>query len=1189
MSKERKVNDRVRFTEKTLSVQLKNAAKHHIESFEYAIEQCLPRICQNLLAAELSAPTEAEIARNPSANKIQYPFKKMLIWFENFQLRKPIRQDQSTGLISLSQSSQAAAGGDGDKIYPSECRIRSLTYSAPLYATIARKIDNEPEEKVTVPLGDIPVMIRSSNCHLYGLTEEELVKKHEDMAEFGGYFIINGNERIVRMLIMTKRNYPVAFSRPTFINRGKLFTPFAVQMRCVRDDLFAQTLTLHYLSDGNCSMRLIYQKQEFLIPAYVILKALADVTDAQIYNKLVKGYFKNRQIGDRVEVLLQDGNKLCLYSQNQCLAYLGSRFRMALIGVQSDMSDIDVGNFFIQRHLFVQTNNYKDKFNTLCIMIEKLYAVVAQECELDNLDSPSNQEVLLSGHLYASLLAEKLQDLLIGAKAKIIRDLRNPNFDRQQIRNPIYMKKMIDTQVSVGKKMEHFLATGNLISRTNLDLISIHRGQYFAEMKTTTVRKLLPEAWGFLCPVHTPDGGPCGLLNHITSSCIPLAKEDGLLCRQGEALKNFKSLLAQLGMNPISSDFGLIYPYKFLPILLDGVLLGYVDPEVAPQLVKSLRALKIQQSNTNQFYESVPKTLEVSYLAPTFPPEEASDNPETQGQTNKRGTKNKFFPGIFLASSVSRFVRPVQNLEVGGVEWIGPLEQVNLSIACLEEDIRSDTTHQEIDPINVLSMIASTIPFADYNQSPRNMYQCQMAKQTMGTPYHNHPYRMDNKVYRILFPQEPLVRTENYNNYDFRQYPSGTNAVVAVISYTGYDMEDAMIINKSAYERGFGHGCVYKSYIKEVNEQVMGASSSKQRYRMLNQNKYREDQKIDLKEKNLDTDGIPSIGHQLTHGSPELCTYDTVLGKPKYVSFKDNEPARVENVRLMGDEKGSANNVNIGYTIRYERNPVIGDKFSSRHGQKGVLSVLWPQEDMPFTESGISPDIIINPHAFPSRMTIGMLVESIAGKSGSNTGEFKQVKTFEKYEDDDVVQYFGQELLKQGYNYYGTETMYSGIFGDQMKVDIFIGVVYYQRLRHMVSDKSQARATGPYDVLTHQPVKGRKKQGGIRFGEMERDSLLAHGAAFCLNDRLLKCSDYSEGYVCKKCGSIISCHLNREILKTQNNISADMKYVVNEKVYCRVCDEYDCRKVQLPYVLRYLTNELAAMNIKLAFHLEPAV
>jgi DNA-directed RNA polymerase I subunit RPA2 len=179
----------------------------------------------------------------------------MSIWFENLTLKKPVRSDHGSSLMSLSQTTNVA---DADKIYPSECRLRSLTYSAPIYATVARKIDSEPEEKLTICLGDIPVMVRSANCHLNGLNEEEFVKRKEDMAEFGGYFIINGNERLIRMLIMTKRNYPVSFSRGTFTNRGRLFTPFAVQMRCVRDDLFSQTLTLHYQSDGNCSMRLIY-------------------------------------------------------------------------------------------------------------------------------------------------------------------------------------------------------------------------------------------------------------------------------------------------------------------------------------------------------------------------------------------------------------------------------------------------------------------------------------------------------------------------------------------------------------------------------------------------------------------------------------------------------------------------------------------------------------------------------------------------------------------------------------------------------------------------------------------------------------------------------------------------------------------------------------------------------------------
>ena len=410
----------------------------------------------------------------------------------------------------------------------------------------------------------------------------------------------------------------------------------------------------------------------------------------------------------------------------------------------------------------------------------------------------------------------------------------------------------------------------------------------------------------------------------------------------------------------------------------------------------------------------------------------------------------------------------------------------------------------------------------------------------MGTPYHNHPYRMDNKVYRILFPQAPMVRTENHTNYDFGLCPQGTNAVVAVISYTGYDMEDAMIMNKGAYERGFGHGCVYKSYVRELNDQT-GSSAQKSRFKMFHAKKkdLQERAKVDLEAVGLEADGLPFIGKKMEQGDPEMCVYDKTLDKAKFIKFKDNESARIENIRIMSDEKNSISNVNVGYTIRYPRNPVIGDKFSSRHGQKGVMSVVWPQEDMPFTESGITPDIIINPHAFPSRMTIGMLIESLAGKGGALDGKFIDVKTFQKYEDDDIVEFFGKELKKHGYNHHGNETMYSGIQGEQMKVDIFMGLVYYQRLRHMVSDKSQARATGPIDVMTHQPVKGRKKGGGIRFGEMERDSLLAHGASFCLNDRLMKCSDYSEGYVCRHCGSIISCYLNKEILKK--------KVVVNEK------------------------------------------
>ena len=378
------LNEEVRFTQSVVKKGLRNVASHHVESFNYAMERCLPRICSYMMPVEVvSASADSTAPADTAAG----PFKKYRMWFEAFELGKPARPSAGGA-----RGFQVSAEGEQASIFPAECRMRSLTYQAPLYATLSRRIDDEVPEKIKIHIGDIPVMVGSKFCNLAGLSEQQLVKRKEDMYEFGGYFIINGNERIIRMLIMNKRNYPVAFERGSFVNRGKFFTPYAVQMRCVRDDMFAQTVTLHYLSDGNCSLKFIYHKQEFLVPAYVLLKALLPegATDVFIYNRLVKGYFRNRQVGDQVEVLLGDGYKLGLHSQEKCQQYLGSRLRSILEGILSDMTDIEVGRFLLDRVLFVHCAAYKDKFNALCLMIEKLYAFVAGECLGDNLDSVSN-------------------------------------------------------------------------------------------------------------------------------------------------------------------------------------------------------------------------------------------------------------------------------------------------------------------------------------------------------------------------------------------------------------------------------------------------------------------------------------------------------------------------------------------------------------------------------------------------------------------------------------------------------------------------------------------------------------------------------------------------------------------------------------------------------------------------------
>jgi DNA-directed RNA polymerase I subunit RPA2 len=287
--------------------------------------------------------------------------------------------------------------------------------------------------------------------------------------------------------------------------------------------------------------------------------------------------------------------------------------------------------------------------------------------------------------------------------------------------------------------------------------------------------------------------------------------------------------------------------------------------------------------------------------------------------------------------------------------------------------------------------------------------------------------------------------------------------------------------------------------------------------------------------------------------------FDKEKKSNREVIYKDSEAACLDDIKLMATDK----EFKVSYKYRLLRNPIIGDKFSSRHGQKGVLSILWPQEDMPFTDQGITPDVIINPHAFPSRMTIGMLIESMAGKAGALEGKFQESAAFQNF---DKLEEFGSRLIRLGFNYFGSEKMYSGIFGNEMTADIYLGVVYYQRLRHMVADKFQARSTGPVDILTNQPVKGRKKHGGIRLGEMERDSLLGHGGAFMLYDRLFKCSDESSGFLCESCGSILTAFMK----------------VKGENAICSLCGT-EAQKVSLPFVLRYLTNELAAMGIKLKF------
>jgi DNA-directed RNA polymerase I subunit RPA2 len=612
---------------------------------------------------------------------------------------------------------------------------------------------------------------------------------------------------------------------------------------------------------------------------------------------------------------------------------------------------------------------------------------------------------------------------------------------------------------------------------------SIHRGAFFAQLRTTTVRKLLPDSWGFLCPVHTPDGSPCGLLNHLTSTChvaITAPNRDELAALVLPQLASAGAVLLPHGATLPST--------QYLPVLLDAQLVARVHLDAAEEVAAALRQHKV--------------TLHAANLAVAARGGAASRAEEAAASLEIalfRPLEGGLFPGLFLYSGAARFQRAVRNVTHSADELIGPLEQTTLRIAYAAQDLKpGESTHVELSQTGIFSLVASLTPLCDFNQSPRNMYQCQMGKQTMGTPYHSHTHRVDTKVYRLHTPQSPIVRNANYDKYAMDEYASGANAVVAVCAYTGYDMEDAMIINKQSYERGFGHGSVYTvvtvdlATMKKKGEPLTlrfgnrldsgapptppdgeegGAMPGEER----------------LFEPKLGVDGFPSIGTVLHTGDPLVCHVDEATGRHTVKRHKSAESATVEEVRMLGSDSLGNPCEKATIKLRYRRNPVPGDKFSSRHGQKGVMSRLWPAEDMPFTESGMVPDILFNPHGFPSRMTIGMLLESMAGKAGAAHAIPQDGSPFRFSEKHRAVDHFGEQLRAAGYAYHGTESMYSGVYGTEMEVQIFVGVVYYQRLRHMVSDKDQVRAKGPIQQLTRQPVHGRKVRRSRRlkapFGE----------------------------------------------------------------------------------------------------------
>ncbi|MRN68246.1 MAG: DNA-directed RNA polymerase subunit B, partial [Nitrosopumilales archaeon] len=513
-----------------------------------------------------------------------------------------------------------------------------------------------------------------------------------------------------------------------------------------------------------------------------------------------------------------------------------------------------------------------------------------------------------------------------------------------------------------------------------------------------------------------------------------------------------------------------------------------------------------------------------------------------------------------------KFLSWTDLLYIGMIELVDANEEENCYVAVEVAHIENTHTHLEIFASAILGVGASIIPYPEHNQSPRNTYESAMAKQSLGfsTPLMNASTYV--RQHFMLYAQTPMVSTKAINLLGLDDRPTGQNAVVAVLPFEGYNIEDAVVFNKSSVERGLGRTFFYRVYEAESKQYPGGMKDTFELPASdANIRGFRGEKAYRL----LEQDGAIMHEAVVTGGDILIGRTSPPRFMEEYKEFEVKGPYRRDtSVGVRPSENGVVDTVIMTQSIeggkmykirvRDMRIPEIGDKFASRHGQKGVIGMLVSQEDLPYTEDGVVPDIMINPHAFPSRMTVGQFMESLGGKAASLRCRAVDGSAFlgEKLDDLKGV------LEEYGFKYSGKEAMYEGRSGKKFPADVYVGVVYYQKLHHMVADKIHSRARGQVQMLTKQPTEGRARGGGLRFGEMERDCLIAYGASMMLKDRLLEESDKAEVNVCERCGLL-------------------SYYDVKQRRYvCRVDGEKaKISSVVIAYAFKLLLQEMMSLNI----------
>ncbi|CAI4946976.1 CGH_3_HP_G0043940.mRNA.1.CDS.1 [Saccharomyces cerevisiae] len=1030
---------------------------------------------------------------------------------------------------------------------PHECRLRDMTYSAPIYVDIEYTRGRNIIMHKDVEIGRMPIMLRSNKCILYDADESKMAKLNECPLDPGGYFIVNGTEKVILVQEQLSKNRIIVEADE---KKG------IVQASVTSSTHERKSKTYVITKNGK-----IYLKHNSIaeeIPIAIVLKACGILSDLEIM-QLVCGNDSSYQ--DIFAVNLEESSKLDIYTQQQALEYIGAKVktmrRQKLTILQEGIEAIATT---VIAHLTVEALAFREKALYIAMMTRRVVMAMYNPKMIDDRDYVGNKRLELAGQLISLLFEDLFKKFNNDFKLSIDKVLKKPN--RAMEYDALLSINVHSNNITSG--LNRAISTGNwslkrfkmeragvthVLSRLSyisaLGMMTRISSQFEKSRKVSGPRALQPSQFGMLCTADTPEGEACGLVKNLALMTHITTDDEE---------EPIKKLCYVLGVEDItlidSASLHLNYG-----VYLNGTLIGSI--RFPTKFVTQFRHLR-RTGKVSEFISIYSNSHQMAVHIATDggricrPLIIVSD-----GQSRVKD--------IHLRKLLDGELDFDDFLKLGLVEYLDVNEENDSYIALYEKDIVPSMTHLEIEPFTILGAVAGLIPYPHHNQSPRNTYQCAMGKQAIGAIAYNQFKRIDTLLYLMTYPQQPMVKTKTIELIDYDKLPAGQNATVAVMSYSGYDIEDALVLNKSSIDRGFGRcetrrktTTVLKRYANHTQDIIGGM---------------RVDENGDpiWQHQSLGPDGLGEVGMKVQSGqiyinksvptnSADAPNPNNVNVQTQYreapVIYRGPEPSHIDQVMMSVSDNDQAL---IKVLLRQNRRPELGDKFSSRHGQKGVCGIIVKQEDMPFNDQGIVPDIIMNPHGFPSRMTVGKMIELISGKAGVLNGTLEYGTCFggSKLEDMSKI------LVDQGFNYSGKDMLYSGITGECLQAYIFFGPIYYQKLKHMVLDKMHARARGPRAVLTRQPTEGRSRDGGLRLGEMERDCVIAYGASQLLLERLMISSDAFEVDVCDKCG------------------------LMGYSGWCTTCKSAEnIIKMTIPYAAKLLFQELLSMNIAPRLRLE---